>query len=409
MIDDRLNKKNIFWNFLGLTINSFNSLFFLIIINRINGAYDGGIFTYSFSLMCLAYFIGTYYNRTFQVSNIKYKNSEFLINRVISCILMLALTILFLFILKYNFFKTSIIILICIFRIFEALADSFYGILQKQNLLYKAGFSMFIKGLLGILIFLLVDFIFKSLILGCLSLIFINLIGIIVYDIPNSKKYLKNDFKIRNVFNLYKECFPIFVFSFLNIYLVNSSKYTLDYYTTAEIQNIFGIILMPGTILSLCSQYLLNPYLLKLSDYYNNNKICDFNNILKKLFKYISIIGIMCLFGAYAVGIPILNIIYNIDLSDYKHLLIMIIIGSMFLAFLSILSTALTIMKKNYIQMYIYICCSIISLVLSVYLISKFSILGASINYVLVMIIQCIIYFIFYEKYMKEKGEKNEK
>ena len=95
MANDIINKKNIFWNFLGLTINSFNSLFFLIIVNRINGAYDGGIFTYSFSLICLAYFIGTYYNRTFQVSNKNYKNSEFLINRVISCILMFAFTLLF--------------------------------------------------------------------------------------------------------------------------------------------------------------------------------------------------------------------------------------------------------------------------------------------------------------------------
>ena len=34
-------KKNVIWNTLGLTFNSFNSLFFLIIINRINGIDDG--------------------------------------------------------------------------------------------------------------------------------------------------------------------------------------------------------------------------------------------------------------------------------------------------------------------------------------------------------------------------------
>ena len=39
-------KKNVIWNTLGLTFNSFNSLFFLIIINRINGIDDGGIFSF---------------------------------------------------------------------------------------------------------------------------------------------------------------------------------------------------------------------------------------------------------------------------------------------------------------------------------------------------------------------------
>ena len=71
------NKKNFIWNFLGLSINSFNSLFFLIIVNRINGGNDGGIFTYAYSLVCLTYFIGLFFNRPYQITNPdKYSNKE---------------------------------------------------------------------------------------------------------------------------------------------------------------------------------------------------------------------------------------------------------------------------------------------------------------------------------------------
>ena len=37
--------KNFMWNVLGTGLNSFNSLFFLIIVTRINGINDAGIFS----------------------------------------------------------------------------------------------------------------------------------------------------------------------------------------------------------------------------------------------------------------------------------------------------------------------------------------------------------------------------
>jgi hypothetical protein len=51
------NIKNFIWNNIGLTFNSFNSLFFLIIVRYINGTDIAGVFTYSFSLCCLFYII----------------------------------------------------------------------------------------------------------------------------------------------------------------------------------------------------------------------------------------------------------------------------------------------------------------------------------------------------------------
>ena len=63
------DKKNIIWNIIGATANAFNSLFFAIIVTRINGINDGGIFTYSFATACLLYMIGVYSGRTFQVTD----------------------------------------------------------------------------------------------------------------------------------------------------------------------------------------------------------------------------------------------------------------------------------------------------------------------------------------------------
>ena len=65
------NKKNFFWNTLGVTCNAFTSLFLLILINRINGIVEAGIFSYAFSISCLFYVIALYYNRTFQIADVE--------------------------------------------------------------------------------------------------------------------------------------------------------------------------------------------------------------------------------------------------------------------------------------------------------------------------------------------------
>ena len=42
-------RKNFIWNVLGTGLNAFNSLFFMIIVTRLNGVDQAGIFTIAFS------------------------------------------------------------------------------------------------------------------------------------------------------------------------------------------------------------------------------------------------------------------------------------------------------------------------------------------------------------------------
>ena len=47
-------RKSFIWNMLGSGINAFNSLFFMIVVTRINGVIDAGIFTLAFSTVSIA-------------------------------------------------------------------------------------------------------------------------------------------------------------------------------------------------------------------------------------------------------------------------------------------------------------------------------------------------------------------
>lgn len=404
-------KKDFIWNFLGVTFNTFTSFFFLIIVNRINGKDEAGIFTFAYSLVCLFYFIGVYYNRAYIVSDTKEKisNKEYIIHRVLTCALMIIFLIIYCIIFKYSQFKYLIIIFLGIYRMLEALSDSIYGVMQKKGYLYKTGIFLFIKALLSIVLFGIVDYVTKDLILATIILCSVNLVILLLFDIPNSIEFIKNNKASKDsIIKIFKKAFPIFIFSILNIYLVNASKYTLDVYGNSELQNIFGIILMPGTLLSLCGQYLINPFMVQMSESLNKNDTKNFKKIVNNICLIILAVGLIGEIVCLTFGIPLLNVLYHVDLDQYKIHLMIIILGAVFLALVSILSAALTLMKKNSIQMYIYIVNSILSLFISVLLIKNYLIIGATITYFISMLIQFILTYISYIIFLK-KWRQNEK
>ena len=88
-------KKCFIWNLLGTGFNAFNSLFFLIIVTRINGLENAGIFTIAFSTACILYAVGLYSGRIYQVTenNKTISDKDYIFNRIISCILMMIVTL----------------------------------------------------------------------------------------------------------------------------------------------------------------------------------------------------------------------------------------------------------------------------------------------------------------------------
>ena len=186
-MEKSIDRKNFIWNIIGATANAFNSLLFAIIVTRINGINDAGIFTYSFATACLLYMVGVYAGRTFQVTDISKKNSDtdYIYHRIITCIIMMLVSTSFVIIKQYDVYKSIIFILLCAFKMIEAFCESIYAIIQRNGLLYKVGFSMFLKAFLAVVVFLIINYITKDLLLACIAIVLINII-ILLY-LPRNK------------------------------------------------------------------------------------------------------------------------------------------------------------------------------------------------------------------------------
>ena len=404
--------KNFLWNIIGTTFNAFNSLFFMIIVTRINGTTDAGIFTLAYSTACILYIIGVYSGRIFQVTeNEKISDKEYILNRIITTVIMIAIAIIFVVIKQYDFYKAAIFIIICVYKALEAFSDVLYGILQKKELLYKVGISFFIKALIGLIAFLVTYLITKNLILSSLMIVISNLLVMIFYDFINVKKVLYNSdiVKRNNVFRIFKTGFFIFAISFLGLYIMNAPKYAIDDYLTENIQAIYGIIIMPATVVGLFAQFIIHPYLNIIVSLYNENKIKEIKKVIKRIILAIAILGAICILGAYLIGIPVLQLIYGIELNDYKLNLVVIILASSLSVIGTIYSSVLTTIRKTFIQFVIYCIITVIAIVSSYLLTNYFEINGATAAYFIIMTMQFLLYAVISNmiltKLEKSKGE----
>lgn len=393
-------KKNFVWNLLGLTFNSFNSLFFLIIVKRINGLEITGSFSFAYAVACLLYIVSIYYTRAYQVSNDEYKASDFVYSRCVSCTLMFLISLILCMISPKKIDK-FLIVLLCLFRNVEAMADVFYGEFHRENRLDYAGKSLFIKALLGVSLFFITDIYFHSIILAVCSLILVNIIGLVI-DYLNYKKYKTIEaFNWKKIYTLFKSSRAIFIFSFVSILLVNMQKYFIPFFEGDSAEAIFSIIIMPGTMMSLCGQYLLNPYM----TYFNEQeKEKNYNKIKKRLVYLLIVLGIFSLFASLmliTVGIPILNMIYAMDTKIYRLLFVLVILGAGFYSMSVLISSVLTIMKENSVQLKIYTISTMICLISSYVFIKYGGIQGAVYSYMTTMGIHFLEYLIIFIKRTK--------
>ena len=250
----------------------------------------------------------------------------------------------------------------------------------------------------GIIIFFVIDFLTKDIIVSCVALNINSFLFVFLYDIKKSKKYLNKFQKIRwnKIFGLFKKGFSVFAFSFLAVYIVNVPKYVIDILLDNRFQTIFSIIVMPGTVMSLCGQYIMAPLLTNVVECYNQKKYKEFKNIIFKILGILVVLGIIVELGAATVGIPILGIVYAIDLNAYVLDLIIIIFGAILYAIAGVFSTALITMRRNGMQLIIYLIDAIFSVIISYLFISTFGIHGATIGYTSTMVLHVILYTIYF-------------
>lgn len=411
MIKDKTIFRNFIWNTMGSTLASFNSLFFLIAVTRINGIENAGIFSICVTTALLLYIFAIYSGRNCHVTDIEnqIKDQDYIVSRIFSCMGMMAIAILYILFSGYDTSQSSILFFLCLWKALEAFADVFYGVLQKNGKLYLVGQSLALKSILGIIAFITIDYFTKNLAYACSMLPLVSLLVLLLFDFSKAKKEIRKEERARkeNVFTIYKKEFFLFASAFLAMYLLNAPKYGIENYLTNEIQGIYGIILMPASILPLFAQFMVAPMMNQLTNHYKNKEYIKMHKIENKLMLSILGFGMIAILIAYMVGIPVLNFIYQVNLINYQWPLVSIILAYVIYAIAFVKTIILTIYRNIEDQFWIYLASCFLMFFLSNGLIQAYKEAGIIPTYLIVMVIFYSLFTIL-TRYRYKKKIKDE-
>ncbi len=394
-----IKNKNFLWNMIGTTLNSFLSLFLLIIVTRVNGIEISGSFSFIFTLTLILQMFSNYGGRIYQVSDYKdeFSFQEYLGSRVKTSLLSIIFFVIMCFFYKFDLTLSIVAISLMGLRIIETFSDIFYASFQKNNALSKVGISLTLKAVVIFLLFLILEIATKNIIISSLGILLSSILILVFYDIPNIKKYENIDFKFNN--NIYDESKYIFLFGFVTQLILNVGRF-VGMKTLNDIEiGYLGILMMIPTVMTLISGFIVQPEIVNLTKLYEKKKKNDLNSIIKIMKKNMWIFSCLCILLAIFLGAPVLGILYKLNFNNFKLTFVLLILAGTFNGLSSIYSNVLTIMRRTKELFNSYIVVLILNILLSYILSLYLNLNGVVLALMFSMIIQYLLFIMIIKKY----------
>ena len=399
LITEKPSEKEIYiWNILGSLANAGLSVIILMVVTRTLDNQKADIFSIAWAISQLMATIGCYQIRVLQATDVeeKFTFRQYFEFRIVTIVAMMICSCIYVYIKHYTAYKAIIIIIICGYRAVDSFADVFEGWFQQKERLDLAGRALFIRVIIAIVGGGICLVVMHDLLALSLMLLFIYVVGLLLYDIRyyNKLKVLEKQKENQNnkwLQGLLVAGTPLFVNAYLLMDIMNTPKIVIDNaITTGNLQNgaqtIFNILFMPASVLTL-AYIVFRPLLTKMAIEWTMGRIKNFLKIIGSIMCCLLGMSILIIGGSALLGIPVLSVLYAIDLTMYKRELLMIILGGCFCTFSYVLDNALVVIRKQYLLVCAYVVSWVYVKIFAHTFVDKWGIMGAAIVYTTSMIL----------------------
>lgn len=383
------DKYKYIWFTMGTACFALATLVMTIIISRLLGETQAGMFSVGLSIAQWLVTIAYFEIRTFQVTDVRneYSFKYYLTLRILMCIITFLASIVYVVFNNYDIQKVIIILLVCLYKISDSIADTFEGEFQKEDRIDISGKSEFYRVFFSILVLVIAVAVSKNLIL---SLIIMNVVAygmIVLLDISIAVKRVsvRMTGDMKRLWKLVKMCIPLAVSTFLSTYIINSSKLSVDRVLGDEAQLYYTAVFMPNMVINLFSGIIFKPMQTAMAVNYYEKKYKNFWHIISKMILIITGFTFVCEVGAYVLGIPVLSWLYGVNLKEYKLTLLLLLLCGGINAINIIFYYVLAIMRKQKYMTILYIIVCLVSFLIMDTMTGKMGLMGASLGYLILV------------------------
>ena len=327
MRNDNLKFNDIFWNSLGTVTYSMVSLLLSVVVIKMCGSIEGGIFSFGFSTLAHLVFIISFFGiRPMHIVDIKYRFSfddykNFGIKTFFISILLGMIYILYMFNTgNYNNTKTLLLFILIIHGAIDGFADFFECEFQRVNKLYMSGQSIFFR-ISGFTLTLIITLLLTNdLLLSEICAIMVEIIFFYFFNINRGKnvfKKAKQDEKLSKSKILFIDALPLFLITFLDMIIFSSAKIAIDANLGDVYSGFFSMVFMPTNGIYLVMTLIMKPLLTPLSNAYYNDKN-EYRNILLHTIIISLLVSVIFIILAIFFGRIYLNLVNIVTGNVYE-------------------------------------------------------------------------------------------
>lgn len=392
MINFVLNSKNInkdsyIWNAISGMFNSVQAPVLLLLVSRgTDGVNDSAILVIAYAIANLMMMIGKYGVRNYHVTDVndEHSFSDYLFVRKITTFIMILSSLIYVVVSGYDIRKMIIVLCICFSKLFDSYEDVYHSQLQKLGRLDVAGKILALRyGVYFIAFCVAYIFLDDLMLTGIISVGLSIVFGIVLNYAVWKKMNIESGAKtISSAIGILKECFPLFLCSYLMMYIGNAPKYTVDKYYDVDIQVAFNYVFMPVFVIALFGNFIFQPIQRKASIVYKENDYETFNGLIARGTVSVAVITAVITILGGLLGIPVLSWVFNYNLKGYNLELILLLITGGGLAIINMLNIFISLIRYQKHMIIIYIIVALLTKIVGDYISGKFEMI-------------CLVWFYF--------------
>ena len=382
---EKSRARDYFWNTVASLMLSLTTAVLLLVVKRTAGLEAAGVFTIANTVGQQFQALGMYEVRTYHVTDARHRFSfgTYLATRLVTVGAMVAGIIVSAALSGDGLMAAVLIALIACLRVFDAFEDVFYCELQREGRLDIAGKACFLRTLTTIGVFSVVLALGGSMLTAAAITLVAYLVVMLGAYLPPARRLfpLGPRWEPRPIIRVLAECLPLFLASFIALYLANAPRFAIDRYLDNAQQGYFAIIFMPAFTINLLSFVIFRPLLTQMADRWIGADRVGFAAIVRRglLGTFVAFVAVALV--TYTVGAPILGFVYGTDVSGSMLELMVLVAGGALNAAGVILYYALTTMRLQRLVFAGYIIAAAAITVLCLLLVPTYGLLGASLAY----------------------------
>lgn len=408
--------KDIVWNSISCGLMAGQMAIMLLFLARWDDLELVGVVTIGYAFASLAVTVGRFGIRNYQVTdnaNDKSFNDYLYCQFITTLIAILAFLVFVIVKVKlgtYSSYKGIIIFEIIVLRCIDAIEGCYFGQYQKEGKFATGAIISSIHQF--VVLFVLCVLIVLNLDIKLIFLIAVisSLVSLYLPLAVESKRNHIIDRKRKtdasNIKKILVDCLPLCIGTSLAIYAGNIPKYAIDMYLDESTQAIFGYIMLPVFVVTLLNQFIYQPFVKGLGDLWAVN---DRKGFLRSVLRQCAVVlglAIIVLVVCLIIGLPLLSVLYKVDLMVYKSEFIILLIGGSFYAIAYYLTIPITAMRKQNFVAIGYFVVSALAFGFQKMATVNYGVVGAAWLYVLINAILVVLYFFITIFYVKSLGRE---